>query len=105
MDFKINRRVLNPKFEGYKLDPIRQEDAVSRFKLTRKPTQATTSTRLPLTFEEMRSRIGHNHLAVEGDTGLLLYVDSQFTVCLISLPTNIKLKVSNRSNFQLIHRN
>ncbi|KAF9533252.1 hypothetical protein CPB83DRAFT_806226 [Crepidotus variabilis] len=103
MDFKINRRVLNPKFEGYKLDPIRQEDAVSRFKLTRKPTQATTSTRLPLTFEEMRSRIGHNHLAVEGDAGLLLYVDSQLTVCLISLPTNIKLKDDISPSFRALY--
>ena len=83
--FKLNRTLLNPKFEGYKLDPILQENAVKRYKLSRRPTQATASTRSPLAFEEMRSRITHNHLAVESVSGLAVYVDDQYTVCLISV--------------------
>ena len=85
MDFKLNRTLLNPKFEGYKLDPIPQENAVKRYKLSRRPTQATASTRSPLAFEEMRSRITHNHLAVESVSALAAYVDDQYTVCLISV--------------------
>jgi hypothetical protein len=88
-NFKLNRTLLNQKFEGYKLDPILQENAVKRYKLLKRPTQATASTRSPLAFEEMRSRITHNHLAVDNASGLAVYVDDQYTVCLISVPTTI----------------
>lgn len=89
--FKLNRALLNPKFEGYKLDPILQEQAVKRYKLTRRPTQATTSTRSPLAFEEMRSRISHNHLSVDNASGLAVYVDDQYAVCLIIVGVSISL--------------
>ncbi|PPQ86499.1 hypothetical protein CVT25_008243 [Psilocybe cyanescens] len=84
--FRANRSLLNPKFEGYKLEPIHQEQAVSRFKLSRKPTQATASGKAPLTFQEMRSRISHNHLSVDSDSGRAIYVDEEFNVCLIGIP-------------------
>lgn len=90
MIFNLNRALLNPKFEGYKLDTILQEDAVRRYKLLRRPTQATASTRSPLAFEEMRSRITHNHLAVESSSGLAVYVDDQHAVCLINIITSTK---------------
>jgi len=86
--FKPNRALLNPKFEGYKLEPIRQEDAVSRYTLSNRPTQATASTRVPLAFEEMRSRITHNHLAVDGDGARAAYVDDAWNVCLIGVPSS-----------------
>ncbi|KDR82786.1 hypothetical protein GALMADRAFT_263237 [Galerina marginata CBS 339.88] len=84
--FKIERPLLNPKFEGYKLEPIPQETAVSRYKLTRKPTQATSSGKAPLSFQEMRSRITHNHLSVDSESASATYVDEDFNVCLIGVP-------------------
>ncbi|CAA7261514.1 unnamed protein product [Cyclocybe aegerita] len=84
--FVVNRALLNPKFEGYKLEAIPQEQAVSRYALSRKPTQATASGRLPLSFEEMRSRITHNHLAVDAESGQAAYVDQDYNVCLVGIP-------------------
>ena len=85
--FRPNRSLLNAKFEGYRLDPIPQEDVVQRYKLTRKPTQATTSGKIPLSFQEMRSRISHNHLSVESTSGRAIYVDENYAVCMIGVPT------------------
>ena len=77
--------LLNPKFEGYKLELIPQENAVLRFKLDYKPTQATASGKVPLSFQEMQSRITHNHLCV-ADSGLAIYVDENYNVCLVCIP-------------------
>lgn len=84
-EFCTNRALLNPKFEGYKLELIPQENAVFRFKLDHKPTQATTSGRVPLSFQEMQSRITHNHLCVAPESGLAIYVDRDYNVCLVCL--------------------
>ena len=84
-EFSTNRALLNPKFEGYKLEPIPQENAVFRFKLDHKSTQATASGKVPLSFQEMQSRITHNHLCV-ADSGLAMYVDEDYNVCLVCLP-------------------
>lgn len=98
--FNPKRALLNPKFEGYKLDPILQEKAVRRYKLPRRPTQATVSTRSPLTFEEMRSRITHNHLTLDSDSGLAVYVDDQFTLCLVSiLPSGVSERRAFHATF------
>jgi hypothetical protein len=83
-EFCTNRALLNPKFEGYKLEPVPQENVVLRFKLDHKPTQATASGKVPLSFQEMQSRITHNHLYV-ADSGLAIYVDQDHNVCLVSL--------------------
>ncbi|KAG6918765.1 hypothetical protein DXG01_011956 [Tephrocybe rancida] len=83
--FKQNRTLLNPKFEGYKLDPISQEDIVARFPLQFKPTQATVSGKSPLSFQEVQSRITHNHLATCADAGYAVYVDSAFNVILVDI--------------------
>lgn len=82
--FKPNRSLLNPKFEGYKLDPIHQEDVTSRYDLQNKPTQATVSGKSPLTFEEVQSRITHNHLAVS-ENGRALYIDAELNVVVIDI--------------------
>ena len=84
-EFCTKRALLNPKFEGYKLELIPQENAVLRFKLDHKPTQATASGKVPLSFQEMQSRITHNHLCVT-DSGLAIYVDEDYNVCLVRLP-------------------
>ena len=84
-EFSTNKALLNPKFEGYKLEPIPQENAVFRFKLDHKSTQATASGKAPLSFQEMQSRITHNHLYVS-DSGLAIYIDENYNVCLVCLP-------------------
>ncbi|KAF5315156.1 hypothetical protein D9619_007212 [Psilocybe cf. subviscida] len=86
--FPTKRTLLNPKFDGYRLDPIPQDRAVSRFNLSRKPTQSTTSGKTPLSFQEMRSRITHNHLTVDAESGNAIYVDEDFNVCLLGIPAS-----------------
>jgi hypothetical protein len=83
-EFSTNKALLNPKFEGYKLELIPQENAVFRFKLDHKSTQATASGKAPLSFQEMQSRITHNHLYVS-DSGLAIYIDENYNVCLVCL--------------------
>lgn len=84
-DFPVNKSLLNPKFDGYKLELIPQDQAVLRYKLSRKPTQATASGKAPLSFQEMRSRISHNHLTVDSNTANAIYVDEELNVCLIGV--------------------
>lgn len=88
--FTPNRALLNPKFEGYKLEVISQEDSVMRFGLQYRPTQVANSGRSPLSFKEVQSRITHNHLAMANDSGRCLYVDSEHRVILIDF-TNVGL--------------
>jgi hypothetical protein len=83
--FKPSRALLNPKFEGYKLDPVSQEDTVARLPLQFKPTQATVSGKSLFSFQEVQSRITHNHLAVCNGARRALYVDSASRVILIDI--------------------
>ncbi|KAJ7780632.1 hypothetical protein DFH07DRAFT_729339 [Mycena maculata] len=80
------RGLLNPKFEGYKLDAIAQEHCVVRHNLQYIATQATTiSTRSHLSFEEVQSRITHNHISVAPSGLRTVYVDAQFRVILVEI--------------------
>ncbi|KAF9013521.1 hypothetical protein BDQ17DRAFT_1387043 [Cyathus striatus] len=83
--FTPDKDLLNPKFEGYRLDRIPQDDAIARYTLQHKPTQATVSGKIPLSFQEVQSRITHNHLAVSSDAGCAVYVDADYKVILINL--------------------
>ncbi|KAF9468532.1 hypothetical protein BDZ94DRAFT_670134 [Collybia nuda] len=83
--FIPTRSLLNPKFEGYKLDPIHQEDIVVRYPLEYKPTQATTSRGTTFSYQEVQSRITHNHISVQGEGSRALYVDSESRVILIDV--------------------
>jgi len=85
--FIRNRDLLNPKFESYKLSPLTQEEHVSRHLLTYRPTQANVSgrNRVPLSFEEVQSRIRHNHLSVAHDGQSAFYVDENFNVVRVSV--------------------
>ncbi|KAJ7288354.1 hypothetical protein C8J57DRAFT_513708 [Mycena rebaudengoi] len=83
--FTTNRSLVNPKFEGYKLDPISQETAVARHNLQYVLTQATVSTNSPLSFEEVQSRITHNHLSVAPQGTRAVYIDAQYRVILVEL--------------------
>ncbi|KIK69551.1 hypothetical protein GYMLUDRAFT_151982 [Collybiopsis luxurians FD-317 M1] len=83
--FIINRKLLNPKFEGYKFDFIDQDQVVSRYPLHHLATQATTSTQSWLSFNEVQSRISHNHLALAKEATGAVYVDQEFNVIFISI--------------------
>ncbi|KXN88253.1 hypothetical protein AN958_07712 [Leucoagaricus sp. SymC.cos] len=86
--FYLDKSLLNPKFEGYKLHIVPQENAVLQFSLTNRPTQATASGKVPLVFQEVQSRITHNHLATHSESGRAVYVDADYNVILIELDQN-----------------
>ncbi|KAF5360472.1 hypothetical protein D9756_004720 [Leucocoprinus leucothites] len=83
--FHPDKALLNPKFEGYKLHILPQENAVLQFPLTNRPTQAATSGKAPLSFQEVQSRITHNHLAIHSESGRGVYVDADYNVILVDL--------------------
>ena len=84
--FATNRSLINPQFEGYKLDPIEQEDHLRSYPLQVPATQATASassrSQGHLSFEQVRSRIRHNHLAF-GVGDQALFVDQELGVNLV----------------------
>lgn len=83
--FRTDRSLLNPKFEGYKLSIISQEEAVAQFPLVNRPTQVVTSGKVPFAFQEVQSRITHNHLAVYNGSGRAVYIDAEYSIILIDL--------------------
>jgi hypothetical protein len=80
-----NRSLLNPKFDGYKLDPISSEDAIARHALKHVATQASASGRHLFSFQEAESRIRHNHLTVSPDRERAVYVDADLRVISVRL--------------------
>lgn len=80
-----DRTLLNPKFEGYKLDALDQDKAVARYPVNYHPSQTNASGRSPLSFQEVQSRIRHNHLTI-GPNNKAVYVDSESRV--ISVDTD-----------------
>jgi len=82
-DFKLDRVLLNPKFEGYKFNPLPQDDLTCRYGLQYKPSQTSTSasrSTQPMSFQEVQSRITHNHLTVRPESALGVYVDVEHRV-------------------------
>lgn len=91
-DFSPNRELINPKFEGYKLQVI--SPVVARHGLPYKPTQATASGRSPLSLQEVQSRITHNHLVLSPASGRVLYVDARRRVVVVDVdPTDVSSAV------------
>ena len=82
--FEPTRSLLNPKFEGYKLDAIEQDAVLSRLKLEHPLRQSSTAGKSPLTFHEVQSRIRHNHLTV-GPDGSAVYIDSELRVVRVTI--------------------
>jgi hypothetical protein len=80
-----NRSLLNPKFDGYKLDPISSEDTVARHVLPYKATQASVSGRHHFSFQEAQSRVRHNHLDVSPKGEHAVYIDVDLRVILVRL--------------------
>lgn len=80
-----NRSLLNPKFDGYKLDPVSVEDTVTRHALKHTATQASVSGRHHLSFQETESRIRHNHLTVSPEGEQAVYIDKDLSVVSVRL--------------------
>ncbi|KAK0201702.1 hypothetical protein DFS33DRAFT_1011709 [Desarmillaria ectypa] len=95
--FRPQKDLINPRFEGYKLDAISQDDVVTRYNLEHKATQVTSSNKSLLTFKEMQSRITHNHLATCGKYAV--YVDSQLNLIAIYLAPN---KGTGQPDFRVV---
>jgi len=86
MSFQPNRQLLNPKFDGYKLSPVSEADAVASFQLPGSGiSQSTVSSQSHLFFPEVQSRIRHNHLAIAQDNKSFCYIDKDGQVILITL--------------------
>ncbi|KAI0269822.1 hypothetical protein BC834DRAFT_819472 [Gloeopeniophorella convolvens] len=80
-----DRSLLNPKFDGYKLDPISTKDTVTNHALQFKATQATVSGRHLFSFQEAQSRIRHNHISVSPGGEQAVYIDANLHVVLVRL--------------------
>ena len=92
MTFNVKRSLLNPKFDGYKLSSISDRDCVSTISLPAQGlSQSTVSAKSHLYFQEVQSRVRHNHLAVAIDSAAsdpiatFAYIDKErvFTSVLI----------------------
>ena len=99
-NFNIDRKLLNSKFEGYKLSVLDQNEHVASLPLAALPTQANVSgrTKIPLSFEEVQSRVTHNHLTVSHDGQSALYIDEELKVIRISLNAVSSL-IDSRTSF------
>ena len=84
-DFTPTRSLLNPKFEGYKLRLLDQDDVVRRYDLPYKTTQASSYGKSPLTFQEVQSRITHNHFVPSTIKGRGIYVDTDHQVIVVDV--------------------
>ena len=87
--FTPNRALLNPKFDGYKLDPLEHDEVIASYPLAYPLSQITPSAKSPLTFQEMQSRIRHNHLTI-GPDGNAVYVDAEMKVVALSIDVRCK---------------
>ncbi|KAG8911919.1 hypothetical protein FRC00_005576 [Tulasnella sp. 408] len=87
--FPVDRSLLNPKFDGYKLkgatDPYTQSLHALPAPGATQSTISSRGTKAPLSFEEVQSRIKHNHLAVSHVPGQFAYVDAARNLVIISL--------------------
>lgn len=78
--FIPDRSLLNPKFDGYKFSPLEFDEVASRYPLEHKLSQTNVSGRAPLSFQEVQSRVTHNHLAVCNQTRRAVYVNAELKV-------------------------
>jgi len=85
--FLVDRKLINSKFEGYKLDAVDQNQIISRFPLKLEASQATVPTRTLLSFQEVQSKISHNHLFVSPSDSekYAIYVDEDYQVVQIDV--------------------
>ena len=101
-----NRSLLNPNFDGYKLDPIASEDAVVRHVLKHEATQASASGHHRFSFQEAESRIRHNHLTVSPDGAQAVYIDAGLRAISVQLLDHVRrvFCATARDPFTRLHR-
>lgn len=86
--FPVNTALLNSKFDGYKLQSIDAASAITYHDLPLPgATQSTVSAgrSAPLSFEEVQSRVRHNHLSPGGSDGTSAYVDAGGTLVVVQI--------------------
>ncbi|KIM29996.1 hypothetical protein M408DRAFT_15659 [Serendipita vermifera MAFF 305830] len=104
MAFNVKRSLLNSKFDGYKLSPLTDADCVNTTPLPAQGlSQSTVSAKSHLYFQEVQSRVRHNHLAVAGDSEAIAtfaYIgkEREFTSILID---KVSLQVQIHPLFEL----
>lgn len=96
--FGPKHSLLNPLFEGYRLDAINQGEVLACYPLAYTLNQSTVASRSPLSFQEVQSRIRHNHLVI-GPYGNAVYVDSGYKVVAVEID-----KVSSSAADDATHR-
>ena len=83
--FSPDRSLLNPHFDGYKFSPLEYDEVTSHNLLEHKLSQTNVSGRNPLSFQEVHSRVTHNHLAICSQTRRAAYVDAELRVIGVDL--------------------
>ncbi|KAG8904791.1 hypothetical protein FRB99_001180 [Tulasnella sp. 403] len=85
--FPVDRSLLNPKFDGYKLHNLDDSLTLQQHPLPGQgATQSTITTRattITLSFEEFQSRVKHNHLSPGLNEGELAYIDAGRNLVLV----------------------
>ena len=75
-----NRALLNPRFDEYKFSRLEHDEVISHYTLKYKVSQTNVSGRAPLSFQEVQSRVTHNHLAICNQSRRAVYVDADLRV-------------------------
>ena len=83
--FTPDRSLLNPRFEGYKFSPLEYDEVSTHHPLQLKLSQTNVSGRAPLSFQEVQSRVLHNHLAICSQSRRVAYVDAELRVIGVDL--------------------
>jgi hypothetical protein len=106
--FNPDRSLLNPKFEGYKLDPLEQAQCARSYPLLGEgATQSTVSSQLGSqpSFKEVQSRISFNHLFAGFNSNEAAYVDKSGNVILVNFDFASRLlaRSSQTSDLSALH--
>lgn len=83
--FTPDRSLLNPKFDGYKFSPLGYDEVTSHYPLEHKLSQTNASGRAPLSFQEVQSRVLHNHLTICSQSKRAVYVDAELRIVGVDL--------------------
>ncbi|OJT15270.1 NudC domain-containing protein 1 [Trametes pubescens] len=83
--FTPDRSLLNPKFDGYKFSPLDYDEVTTHHPLANRLSQTNVSGRAPLSFQEVQSRVLHNHLALCSGSRRAAYVDAELRVVVVDL--------------------
>lgn len=97
--FAPDRSLLNPKFDGYKFSPLDYDEVITHHPLVNRLSQTNVSGRAPLSFQEVQSRVLHNHLALCNGSRRAAYVDAELSVVVVDLDEVCTAIVDVPSNY------